>query len=444
MKEHMPFTPGFGLLLLLCPNVIAQPLPHHFSGLARAPDGIVTLSLDGSESNLIPGLTGTISNQFMQMFDIYLVEASTNLADWTRLATLLRTNNDPTPLLFQDADATNFSRRFYRLATNHLITMFPKPSGPFAVGTLDRVMVDPARTNLYRYTPKTNAFMVTFWYPAEAPGAGVLPRAMWDKQVAEDTSMYTANGYDGRWSKIFPQAVGHRFTQAPLAAVQSRFPVVLHSHGLPFLRFGSSQMAEDLASHGYVVVAPDHPDCWTSEFPDGRYLRGNWGGDNAGRFKDFEFLLAELARLDADDPFFAGRLDLDRVGIMGVSYGGMSAEMCRRDDRLQAVALLDATNFQLPSTGLAKPFLAMNAPGSSFLAESQALFNKAMTNATWLQISGAIHPTFCDIAWSAHIPWGRAPALAINACLVWFFDTYLKGEAPPFPANPEIVNVRRK
>jgi hypothetical protein len=32
----------------------------------------------------------------------------------------------------------------------------------------------------------------------------------------------------------------------------------------------------------------------------------------------------------------------------------------------------------------------------------------------------------------------------MNACFIWFFDTYLKGEAPPFPTNPEIYNVQRK
>jgi hypothetical protein len=99
---------------------------------------------------------------------------------------------------------------------------------------------------------------------------------------------------------------------------------------------------------------------------------------------------------------------------------------------------------RISSAGLQKPFVAINAPGSAFLAENQSLFNKATVNATWLQIGGAEHMTFCDAAWQAQIPWGRAPALAINACVLWFLDTYLKGEAPPFPANPEIVNVRRK
>ena len=39
---------------------------------------------------------------------------------------------------------------------------------------------------------------------------------------------------------------------------------------------------------------------------------------------------------------------------------------------------------------------------------------------------------------------GRAPTLAMNACRVWFFDTYLKGETPTFPANPEIYNLHIK
>ena len=122
----------------------------------------------------------------------------------------------------------------------------------------------------------------------------------------------------------------------------------------------------------------------------------------------------------------------------------MVAEMCRRDNRLKCAALLEAENLQVPATGLQKPFLAMNAAGSERLAQNQALFNEAATNATWLQVSGADRLTFTDIAWGAEIPWGRRPALAIDACLVWFFDTYLNGETPPFPANPELINVKRK
>ncbi len=218
----------------------------------------------------------------------------------------------------------------------------------------------------------------------------------------------------------------------------------MFSHCLPTHRSFSSHIAEELASHGYVVVAPDHPDCYATEFPDGRYSTGNWNGDNAGRFQDLQFLLDELGRLNASDPFFAGRLDLDRIGIYGLIYGGMVAEMCRRDNRLKCAALLEAENLLVPDAGLRKPFLAMNAAGSMRLPENQALFNEATTNAIWLQVNGADRLTFTDIAWGAEIPWGRRPALAIDACLVWFFDTYLKGQVAPFPTNQELIHVNRK
>src|SRR5437016_8778363 len=103
MKATTLLLLGLGLLPPTRDNLRAQPVPHHFSGITALPDKTL-LSLDGSVSNMF-NLTTTISNQFMQMFDLYVVEASTNLADWTRLAVLLRTNNNPNPLLFQD---TNF------------------------------------------------------------------------------------------------------------------------------------------------------------------------------------------------------------------------------------------------------------------------------------------------------------------------------------------------
>ena len=68
------------------------------------PDKTISLSLGGSVSNLF-NVTGAVSNRFMQAFDLYPVEASSDLVNWTRLGLLLRTNNDPNPLLFVDAEA---------------------------------------------------------------------------------------------------------------------------------------------------------------------------------------------------------------------------------------------------------------------------------------------------------------------------------------------------
>jgi dienelactone hydrolase len=157
-----------------------------------------------------------------------------------------------------------------------------------------------------------------------------------------------------------------------------------------------------------------------------------------------QFLLDELAVLDASDPLFAGRFDLDRIGVAGASYGGMVVETCRSDSRVKCAALWDATNVQLNPAGLQKPFLIALGETNYFYSQAQWLFSKATNNAVFLQIHGADHFTPCDIGWTTQTPWGRAPALAHDTCLVWFFDTYLRGEAPPFPTNPEIYNVQMK
>jgi len=96
MKPTNLFLFGLGLLLSVRPSLWAQPVPHHFSGITALPDKTIALSLDGSVSKMF-NLSGTISNQFMQMFDLYAVETSTNLMDWSPLALRLRTNNNPNP-----------------------------------------------------------------------------------------------------------------------------------------------------------------------------------------------------------------------------------------------------------------------------------------------------------------------------------------------------------
>jgi pimeloyl-ACP methyl ester carboxylesterase len=463
-KPTSVFLLGLGLLLPIKPNLWAQPVPHHFSDITAQSDHTIALSLEGSVSNLIPGLSGTISNQFMQMFDLYVVEASTNLVDWTRLPLLLRTNNNPTPLLFQDTNAAGFRQRFYRTLTNHLITGFPKPTGPFPVGIADRILTDPSRSN--RYGIKTNSsFMSTFWYPAELPRPGSVPGAYNERAVAGDRNFYSFWGWSSQWTNVVPQFVAYSLPEVPSASGQDRFPLILFSHGWTCDRRLNFQTAEELASHGYIVAAVDHEDCHATVFPDARGTRyvppGTVGYDSASvrsRTNDIQCLLRELGQMDSRDPLLAGRLDLDRIGMMGMSFGGgTAAETGRLDSRVKCVALLDAyidfANYSvLNSQGLQKPFLAMNRTILDhsdklidFSPASQRLYTLATTDATWLKITKAGHFSFSDCAWAVEMTsYSRQGAVAIDTCLRWFFDTYLKGETPPFPTNPEIANVQRK
>ncbi len=104
-------------------------------------------------------------------------------------------------------------------------------------------------------------------------------------------------------------------------------PLVVISHGFGSYR-GNNTLAEHLASHGLAVAVPEH----TGSDLEYRaaFLRGEVGTDVSpieylSRPSDITHLLDELERLVATDPDWAKRLNLDRVGATGNSFGGTAA-----------------------------------------------------------------------------------------------------------------------
>jgi Platelet-activating factor acetylhydrolase, isoform II/Immunoglobulin domain len=230
---------------------------HRIDGITANPDHTISLNLAG----VVPRL-------FAPYYDLYPLDASTNLVDWSPLAMLQRTNASLDALSYLDSEATNFDQRFYRTHTNILITPFPKPTGPYPVGTVSRLVTDPSR--IRNTTPPTSSFMVTFWYPAEAR-AGVLPDAYVDKQI---TLVPDTDGNPSYWLDpgAVAQFVSHALSGLPLATNQVSYPVLLYSHGGGGHRRQNTGTAQELASHGYIVVALEHRDAFASVFPSGQLV----------------------------------------------------------------------------------------------------------------------------------------------------------------------------
>ncbi|HXJ60123.1 MAG TPA: hypothetical protein VNU68_26045 [Verrucomicrobiae bacterium] len=431
------FVFGATVQLVTCIGSVAQTDPPRLTGIMAMPDRTVWLAVAGNAPAI-----------FLPYYDLHPLEASTNAVDWAPLTILLRTNNSANRAAYLDFDAVHHVARFYRTFGSHLPTPFPKPTGPYITGTTSVLLTDPSRTN--RYNVATNSsFMVTVWYPA-LPLPGSLPGPYLESKLAPSLA-----GLYGVSQTVLAGLRSYARAAAPVDTSAAPYPVVLYSHGFRVGRRDNTDKCEELASHGYVVVAVDHADCLATVFPDGRLLSTTISSFSDALFQsnveDLRFVLEALTRWNGDDPILRGLLDLQRMGTMGWSYGGgVAAEIGRTDARVKAVVLLDAylqNAHDVAWLGIQKPFLGIYNATSAF----RTPFDQATQDAYWMNISNTIHQHFADWrGWLASpTDAGRRAAVAMNACMISFFDKYLKDQDDhlldgPTSTYPEVINFGRK
>jgi predicted dienelactone hydrolase len=107
-----------------------------------------------------------------------------------------------------------------------------------------------------------------------------------------------------------------------VALAPGTYPLVVFSHGNGGLRIQSFFFAAHLASHGYIVVSPDHHG---NTFVD--QLAGIVDPNVAvNRPLDMSFLIDEfLAFNGTAGNFFQGSIDPARIGASGHSFGGYTS-----------------------------------------------------------------------------------------------------------------------
>ena len=276
--------------------------------------------------------------------------------------------------------------------------------------------------------------------------------------------------------------MSHAVPDLPLATNESAYPVVIFSHGGGFRRQNTDKALE-LASHGYIVVAVDHQHAEASVFPNGQVVIGTgFCADPKPCFlpyfdsalKDLLFVADELNRININDTLFTGRLDLERLGSLGYSWGCVpAAEFCRIDTRCKVAVLLDVGSIleaapELFQLGLQKPFLSVNStmgprppipPGYNpeWLYASRVLFTNAIDNAYWFQLKDSSHQSLQDrgslisdpTRTADPTPVSREQSRTIRGCILSFFDKYLRSQDDHLLNNPalvysNIINFRSK
>jgi len=240
----------------------------------------------------------------------------------------------------------------------------PAPSGPYAVGRLSLDLVDSARVDGTSPTQRRQ-LMVYVWYPAAATGgraeAPYVPGFARLQQVIGDSAMH------GEFRAAFDRVASGQvssgaFSGAPPAKSTERFPILLFSHGFGESSLTYAAILGDLASHGYVIVAIEHPhDAYAVLHSDGHvtpFAQAAWDAAVARPRGAVTYQVAQVTRRAEDIRFVLQRLERDtsiavrailqvanpnRVGAFGHSLGGMAAaEACRTDARFIACMNIDA------------------------------------------------------------------------------------------------------
>ncbi|MDP5276411.1 alpha/beta fold hydrolase [Chengkuizengella axinellae] len=340
----------------------------------------------------------------------------------------------------------------------------PVPKGKYEVGTVSFDLIDVNRNAIYSDDLSNNRKVkMQVWYPAEdvkgyeqVPWLGENPKAVaegissmmgFPKFILSHTALVMSNSYE----------------DAPIIEGKDSLPVVIISHGWTGFSNVHADVAELLASHGYIAISIDHTyGSAVTVFNDGEvaYVNENalpereitpnyleYANKLVRTFAgDILLTLNTLEDLNEVDSKFENKLDLSNIGLIGHSTGGgASVYTALNDDRVKAVLGMDAWVEPIQKNnleaGLQVPSLFLRSYEWEEGRNNENLFillDENRTPTELFQINGTGHQDFSMIYMYSPLSKyfqitgeldGREGAAMQHDFILNFFDLYLKGNA---------------
>ncbi|MEM7380716.1 MAG: hypothetical protein AAF361_05900 [Bacteroidota bacterium] len=363
----------------------------------------------------------------------------------------------------------------------------PAPSGNYSVSKLKMLIQDPERPELYTEDlTDYRKLLLEVWYPAKS-GGEKIPYMHPEIQSAFLKQRRIADSLD---TSLFYSAKTHSSMGAEPALI-SQAPLLLFSHGASTPIEVYTTIFEDLASHGFVVFVIAHTYNTTAvELPDGKIIKANrkyfderWTSDINKRWesmmdfvkgdaraeikldtikalftsgfpasldmeiwrKDIRLALDKIEELNKDkQSIFYKKLDLNRIGGFGHSYGGSAmGHALMKERRLKAAVNLDGWQFGTRVLGntFRKPFLYIRGGYPKPDALNTVVYTNAGNKFIQLKIAGTLHTNFGDLPLLSGpdniFKTGTIEAVrciyVVNSLLRHFFDYTLNGADSSWP-----------
>lgn len=233
---------------------------------------------------------------------------------------------------------------------------FPVPTGSFGIGK---------EVQYIKNYSQPDELTIQLWYPTQSnTHKATTPWAPNYAAKLEKESFITKLCGLGTITT-------HAQFNRPVATSQNPYPVILYSFGSGGALGDNTSLCEELTSKGYIVVGIGHNNEKNNRIGEDFYktrnikviehkeqqelenLKLNY------RVAEAEAVLSYLENLNAksDNNIFFGKLDLQKIGYVGHSFGGSTAiELCRKDVRCKAAINMDGpfigknaiTSFQKP------------------------------------------------------------------------------------------------
>lgn len=227
------------------------------------------------------------------------------------------------------------------------------------------------------------------WYPVEKAAVEGMPPARYDIRLALPPAEAAKIPDDDN-----PWQTCDCVRDAPLDATRGPYPVIVFVHGTAAFRHQSLAIVTHWASHGFVVIAADHPGLMLGD------VLGMACGAPAvpqALSANIDAELSALASPSGELAFLAGHVDTSRVAITGHSAGGSAAAEAGAKPNVR-VAISMAGNRAATATTLESTlFLAGLADTVVSAGQVRTAWSGSVSPRRFVALSEARHLVFSDL-----------------------------------------------